>query len=528
MRHVALLLLTCVATFAAAQQPRTSRCWTACERNVDDPRVRASACTACLTHPEDSAAWLARAPTPLTRLLNDDDWQVRWAGIEDASSKTKTEVSRSLAEWIGRAKDAELNRACITALHGAAKTKQTLDALLAKEKPARESCRKHEKELVALLQVELYDERLPVRREALLHGAMALGLSPARLVLDSVPAHPASFDTLVLETLEEVASTEPFTGPAQLLAAAKQEDVAVMNRLLAVYGAQRDDARVRLETKTDATERKEAINTLARLAPLSDSELLKALDDKDPAIRRGGAHGLGRGLGGTIATAAEKFVLQTSPASLSQQSALIKFMGDANDSNCAEVAMRIWNTGALDSTLRRRALPVAASCEWAAARETVESILRSEAKGMPLAAAVASLASAPRNDQLLERLEQAVRNVDGAVRAAGCEAIAAHRWRNGISRVMPLLRDPEAPVRAAAIDALMLLDAPNLDTPLAHLLEGDPSAEVRVAAARVLGTLGGPRALATLTAASRNDTDSNVKLVAAESLRKLGSGSRPP
>jgi HEAT repeat protein len=241
------------------------------------------------------------------------------------------------------------------------------------------------------------------------------------------------------------------------------------------------------------------------------------------------ARGLGRGLGGTIATATQRYVLRTpTPASLAQQLALLKFMGDANDPTCADVAMQIWNTATLDASLRRRALPVATACDEPKARDTVERILRSDSQGPALAAAVASLASAPRDEQLLERLEQSVRNPDGAVRAAGCEAIAAHRWRAGVQRLLPLLKDPEAAVRAAAMDALLLLDAPNLDTPVAHLLDADPSPEVRLTAARVLGVLGGPRALATLTNASRSDADMNVKLVAAESLRRLGSGSRPP
>lgn len=522
------VLILCVASIALAQQPRTSRCWTACERNVDDPRIRASACTACLTHPEDSAAWLVRAPTPLPRLLADEDWQVRWAGLQDTAVRTKVEASKSLAEWIARSKDVELLRACMTAIHAAGKKNVSLDTLLAKETKAREACRGREKELHDLLGIELYDERLPVRREALIHGAAALGVKQGRVVLDAVVTHPVTFDGLVLDTLQEVAMTDDRTAPAQLLAVAGPNDVAVMNRLLAVYGKQRDTARLALEKEKDPTARKEAIATLARLAPLSETELLAALEDEDPAIRRVAARGLGRGLGGSIATAAEHYILGAGTTTLLRQRALIKFMGDANDAECPKVSLAMWEKPALDASLRRAALPTAAACSWSSARDVVETILRSESNGLPLAAAVASLGSAPLNDQLLERLEQSLGNADASVRAAGCEAIAQHRWRGGIARVQPLLRDAEPQVRAAAIETLVLVDAPNLETPIAHLLDSDPSVEVRLAAAKALGILGGPRALATLTTASRNDTNSNVKLVAAESLRRLGLSSRPP
>lgn len=471
-----------------------------------------------------------RAPTPLPRLLADDDWQVRLAGLEDTASKTKVELSKSLAEWIGRARDVELLRACMTGLHAAGKKNVTLEALLGKEAKALAACRSKFKELKELLGIELYDERLPIRREALLHGATALGVKQGRIVLDAVATHPATFDALILETLQDIAATDARTAPAQLLEAAGPNDVAVMNRLLAVYGKQRDTARVTLAKEKDPTVRKEAITTLARLAPLSESELLAALLDEEPPIRRGAAHGLGRGLGGTIATAADHYILGkgAGATSLAQQLALLKFTGDANDENCSTVAMGVWKRSSLEPSLRRRALPVAAGCSWSSARDEVETILRTESGGLPLAAAVASLGSAPLNDQLLERLEQSLKNDDAGVRAAGCEAISAHRWRGGITRVQPLLKDVDAAVRAAAIDTLLMLDAPSIDVPIAHLLDSDPSVDVRVAAARALGILGGPRALATLTTASRNDTNSNVKLVAAESLRKLGSGSRPP
>ena len=75
---VLLVLLVCAS---AQGQSRVSRCWSACERNVVDPRLRATACGACLTSPDDGAAWLTRLPAPPPHLLEDEDWQVRWAAL---------------------------------------------------------------------------------------------------------------------------------------------------------------------------------------------------------------------------------------------------------------------------------------------------------------------------------------------------------------------------------------------------------------------------------------------------------------
>ncbi|MFO0596594.1 MAG: HEAT repeat domain-containing protein [Myxococcaceae bacterium] len=516
------LVLPLVPTRAETQ--RTSRCWAACERNVSDARTRASACTACLTHPEDAAAWLRVASVPLQQLLEDPDWAVRWSGLENQARRSSEPLSRLLGAWLGRSQGPALERACLTAVHGAGRTHRTLAAVLDDPKQLAR-CEAVRAAIDAQLKVELYDEGATVRRDALEHAAAPLGRAPGRVVLDAVPGHPAQFDALVLGTLSDVASEGPLAGPALLLAAATPGDVEVMNRLLAVYQAQADAARATLSAATDPTQRKDAVLALGRLAPLCEADLLLALQDRDGSIRRSAVRGLARGVGGSIAAAARAFVLDDRKATPEQRLALVRLMGDANEDGCAATALAMWRTTTLDARLRRLALPVAASCRWADARDEVEAQLRANPSG-DLAAAIAALAFAPQGPQTWERLALATSNPDAQVRAAACEAIGEARWRGGLDRVVALLKDPEPVVRASAIPAALVLDAPHLDGPLAFLLAGDVSPAVRQAAARALGELGGPRALAALTTAARDDTDPNVKLDAADALRRLGS-SRP-
>lgn len=522
MRWVALFITLSATAFA--QQARVSRCWEACERNLDDPRIRASACTACLTHPEDPAAWLVRAPTPSARLLADTDWQVRWAGVEQEAVSSHKALPVVLGAWLARLRDAELVQGCVTALLGAGKTKQTFAQLLG---PQSGLCEKVNVQVAQALDTQLYDERAGVRLETLRHRAKALGVRPARVVLDAVPGHPPSFDGLLLDTLSEFASEEPTSAPAQLLAEARESDVAVMNRLLAVFSARADAARTALAKATDPLDRKEAMVRLVGLAPLSEADLLSGIVDGDANVRRVAVRGLARGGGGTIVSATRTFLTNQKPASLAQKRALLLFMGDASEEGCAAVALELWRTPGLEAELHPLTLPVAASCQWSVAQPEIERVFRETSAAVDVAAAVACLAYAPLLPQTMERLERALGHAEPEVRARACDAVARHRWRQVIPRVAALAKDADARVRAASLVSLAALDAPSLDQLLGHALDEDGDVSVRVTAARLLGEFSGPRSLSALTRATRNDTDANVKLVAAESLRKLGAGPPP-
>jgi hypothetical protein len=517
---VFLVLSLPAATFG---QTRASRCWQACERNVTEPRARASACGTCLTRPDEPAAWLARAPVPTEQLLLDPDWEVRWAGLVQDARANRTTAARQLARWVTRVDD---ERPCVTAAHAAGLAKQSVAQLLENEPLALRACIAREPAVIAALSTELYAESAGTRREALRHLARALARPPARVVLDALPAHPAAFDPLVLETLRDVAFEEDATAPGALLATATPADVEAMNRALAVFSAQRDQARAQ-RASTDPTQRKEALRQLAALAPLSEPELLEAVLEADAGLRGMAGRGLARGEQGSFAAMASRRLSGARPATLAQQEALLRLMGDLHETDCAAVALETWRERARPVSLRTLALPIAASCEWAAAQEEVERALRSE-PDVDRPAAVAALAFAPASAQLFERLERASTATSPEVRAAACDSIGARRWRGGAARVTSLLADPVGAVRLAAARAAFSLETPGLELKLVHLLEGDDDAAVRSEAASLLGRLGGPRAVTALHQAARNDTNTGVKLVAAQSLRKLGAGSLSP
>ena len=519
-----LCLLLTLATTAAAQS-RVSRCWAACERNVTDPRLRASACGACLTSPDQGAAWLARLPALPEHLLEDEDWEVRWAALLAQARASKSTAPRELARWVRRAQGEEVQRACLTALHAAGVAKTSLAALIA-EVPAVQICTAREKALTDALWLDLYSQDPVARREALTHLARGFERAPARVVLDALPTHPPAFDELVLESLASW-SLEADVSPAKsLLAAATPSDVATMNRVLAVYGRQREEANTQLAA-TEPAVRRQGLSRLAELAPLSEPELLTALAAPLPAMRLMAARGLARGEARSLAAMTEDRLSGSRPATAAQQLALIELVGDKHDADCAPTLLKTWADAARPEALRSRSLVVAASCSWAAAGPVVEAALFGPSE-MERAAAIAALGFGVRSEQLTERLLHATDAPEPSVRRAACQAMAQQRWRGGVVRLLALAADEDAGVRTEALTSLVTLDAPAMERKLVAAMEKDPAPAVRASAASLLSRFSGVRVLSALSLAARNDTDANVKLVAAQSLRKLAPGSLPP
>jgi len=522
------LVLT-LATPAAAQS-RVSRCWAACERNVTDPRLRASACGACLTSPEQGAAWLSRLPSPPEHLLEDPDWEVRWAGLLAQARLNKSTAPRELAKWLRRAQGEEVDRACLTALHAAGSLKTPMATLLGApssgDPKAAKTCTGRSQALTEALWLDLYSLDAPARREALTHLAHGFERAPARVVLDALPSHPPAFDEQVLECLASWSLEANVSPAASLLAAATQADVAVMNRVLAVYARQRDEARAQLGS-TEEPVRRQAVSRLMELAPISEPELLGVLSDPRPSFRLMAARGLARGEARTLAQLGEARFSGARPATPEQQRALLELIGDKHEPDCAPTLLETWRDAARAPELRARALVVAASCSWTIAAPAVETALAGTSE-LERSASVAALGFAPRTEQLTERLARATDAPEPSVRRAACQAIGQQRWRAATPRLSVLASDADPGVRAEALQTLVALDAPGLEAKLTAALEKDPAPAVRASAAGLLARFAGARVLSALGEAARNDTDPNVKLVAAQSLRKLSPGSLPP
>ncbi|MDP3151149.1 MAG: HEAT repeat domain-containing protein [Archangium sp.] len=525
MRPLLAFALVLLASSALAQS-RVSRCWAACERNVADPRQRATACGACLTAPDRADAWLSRLAAPPPGLLADPDWEVRWAALLFDARKVKGTAAHQLALWLARAKGEEATRACLTAVHAASAFQQSLAALLSADPRAAQTCLAQENVLREALWVELYSPSAPTRREALTALARAFERSPARVVLDALPSHAPDFDALVLDTLASWSVEANIAPAASLMAAATPKDVETMNRVLAVYARKRDAAKPLLASPQEAV-RREGMGVLAELAPLSEAELLGALADPVYSLRMHAAYSLARGETRSVAAMAGARLSGLKPATLAQQRVLLELVADKHEADCAPIVLETWRDLARPPELRARALAVAASCDWEAAREDVEAAFTAP-PAFDRAAAVAALGFFPRSEPLTERLLRASEAPEPALRSAACRAIGRSGWRGGVARLVVMTADESAEVRTDALSALVALDAPAVEAKLSAALEKDASPQVRATAAGLLVRFTSPRAISALSHASKNDTDANVKLVAAQSLRKLAPGSPSP
>jgi HEAT repeat protein len=561
VRRSALPLLLVVLGAGAAAQPRdvTTRCREACERHVTAPRQRASACGACVLAPGDAAAWLPRLPAPPEGLLADPDWQVRWAALLSRARAAGTTAPKELGAWLATARGEERQRACQTALHGAAGLRLTLDALL---EPARSglpaAAPRCEALVPALLEAEatrLYSMDPVEQNEALRHPALALGRAPARLTLDALARRPAALDEAGLAPLLRWSESEGTALGYELGRAATPADVAVMNRALAVAGRLRDAAREAARTD-DAVARRRAVQALANLAPWTEGELLEALADPAPGVRLAAARGLARGEGRPLGPAVAARLDGSRPATPAQQAALLALLVETSDPACAEVALAAWAPTAAQAArgaaapadagastpgegaarppanvagpaLRAQALVAAAACGAPGVRALVLETLRSP-EPLFRAAAVRALGFGAKDEAARAALAAASADPQGPVRAAASEAITQQRWRQLAPLAQARLGDEVAAVRAAALGALAALEAPGAEASLCAALERDPDALVRAAAARHLARFAGPRVLGALGAAARGDANDDVKLVAGESLRKLGAGSPTP
>ncbi len=491
-----------------------------------EARQRATACGACLTAPDRADAWLSRLSAPPPGLLEDPDWEVRWAALLFEARKVKGTAAHQLALWLSGAKGEEATRACLTAVHAASAFKESLTALFVDDPRAAKTCLAQEGVLRKALWVDLYSPSALLRREALTDLARAFERSTARVVLDALPFHAPEFDELVLDTLASWSVEAGVAPAASLMAAATPKDVETMNRVVAVYARKRDAAKPLLASPQEAA-RREGLGLLSELAPLSEPELLGALADPVYSLRVNAVSALARGETRSVAAMAGARLSGLKPATAAQQRVLLDLVGEKREADCAPIVLESWRDSTRDPALRARALAVAASCDWEATRDDVEAAFNAPAV-FDRAAAVTALGFSPRSEQLTDRLLRASDAPEPALRSASCRAIGRQGWRGGAARLSAMTGDEEPEVRSEALTALVALDAPALEAKLSSALENDASPQVRATAATLLARFTSPRAISALSHASRNDTDANVKFVAAQSLRKLAPGSPSP
>lgn len=497
-RFVVLLILLCGVADA---QTRVTRCYEACNRYVSDPRLRATSCATCLRAKDDTHTWLQALPEVPLLMLADADWKVRWAAVGDQARRAKITPEAQLKLWLSKAQNDELLRACLTAAHVVS--------------PLPTTCRANAAEVRRTLEVELYDEALARRVDALTALSKAFGISRGRAVLDVVTTRAAEFDALLFDALSEATPDGEPPAVAQLLAVAKENDIAAMNRILAVVNARTNAARPLLDG--DHPTRMEAIRALRRLLPTSEPELMSVLLIDDLTARDSAMRGIGYSENRTVSRMAEARFFGEKTATKEQQAALLGLLGEVHDKDCAAVALRVWKS---PGPLQLPALRIASFCSWPEASADVELALRDD-DVLKRAMAVESLGFAPNSPQLQERLQFAAAAKEPEIRGAAAKAIGSRRWRGGTQRIEALMNDADPTVRVEALKAARALDAPGVETKLARALESDAGADVRRTAAELLALSPSPLARATLEKAAKSEKDERVKMVVERALRRI-------
>lgn len=496
-------------------------CKEACLRHVTDPRLRANVCGRCFTE-ADRGSWAAAlgeqpqvTEAQLEGILTDPDWAVRWGGVRSLAKRKALTDARVLADWV----TAKPDQACSTAVHVAGAKKQTPAVLL--QPQAAALCWERRAPLTQQLEIEMYSEAQGTRLEAVTHLAAFLERPITRVVLNAMKSRAPETDELSAGLLVEASRLGgPPAGKALLDVSKADADEPLVNRLLVVW-SRRIDAQRPLLLSVDKHRRREAINTLVELAPLSAPELEGSLDDEDPSNRRAAAIGLAKGEGATLAGYAKKKLDPAAPLPLPQRLKWVAAVGSSQDPLCAETLRATLNDARHDEAVRSAALAALADCAGIKALDAITEAQRSKSPGLRAGAALA-LSLLPREAGVPKRLEAAFADPDPRVLAAAARSAGVLRHRPVTQRLVELVDHADADVRREAVIALELLETPAAVPRLVRALTDDGSAPVREAAAHALGSLGSAAAVPALISATERDRDEKVKFVAAESLRKLG------
>lgn len=168
---------------------------------------------------------------------------------------------------------------------------------------------------------------------------------------------------------------------------------------------------------------------------------------------------------------------------------------------------------------------VTAGAQEYLAIERAEEVLKKSTDPRARRAAVqelAKLASPKAIPVLVAALRPAGRDPreDWFVRRTAQSALAA-LGEPAVEALVPLVRDPEAVVRQACVEVLVVLEAEGLDELLSRRLLEEPDATVRSAGIAALATIGGDVARAAIARAAKEDADTRVRERAAALLQVL-------
>lgn len=522
-----LLLLLLSAGPSGAQG--AAGCWAACQRNVQEPALRARVCRSCITSGR-SEAWLlelADRPEPaaeaaLGKALTDASWRVRWGAVRARAKRQGLTDRRALADWVADIPARDEVLACVTAARAAASAGSSTAAFLqdAGARGPASAARVWERRAAVRreLELEVYSEDPALRGEALLHLATFLGQTPARALLGAMAPRPESADAAAASALLWVADKQGTSVGRLLLKEATQKDQALINRLFGVYSQELEALQKGLSAP-DVSSRRVALQSLRLYGPLARRELERALVDEDRTLRQGAARALAESEGLSPTEAAGRwFRAGTSePATWRAWWEVA-----ATDKSCEPFLLGVARDTQLSPATRGEAVAWLSECAGPGRRhfEEVSSFL-ADAEPPVRAGAVRALAH-PRSAQGDAAVAAALEDPAPEVVAAALTVVGEHRRREHAGDVVALLDAASSSVREAAVLALERLGRAQDVKPLARVLAEDRVASVRVVAARALGALGGPFAASALSQAVARDPDSHVQHVARRGLERLG------
>ncbi len=517
------LVLWLLSATALAQAP-AERCLRACARFL--PRGNTH-CQRCVFEPDDPAVWMTSLTDVPQGALGDDDWVVRWGALRLEASLQGSTLPKRLSKAIVASSGAERVRACLTAVHAAAEEEQPLRTFLATSNTgtpaALRACQALEGPIRRSLEVSFFSLEHVEGPEAVLHASIAFGLAPARLLLDAMRTRPEAIDRQAADLLLVASMHLKEPAGRALLDQARAPDAPQVNRLLAYYAAQRDEVRPKLSAKT-VEARREAVEQLAWLAPLSDAELFEALADEAPLVRRAAAAALARGEGRSVEDSVRARLSGDPLTKEAHLAAWLLALRELSATDCTEVGLQAWRDLTQPELVRVTGLDVATACHPERTVDDLRLALQSP-RHVDQLGAMRALVWAPHNAENAGGIERGLTSPAPDVVAAALRAVAAHRLSALIGRV-DLARVSASPeVRGEALLTLAQLLPLSARTRAGEALLHDDDEQVRVAAAKALAVVGGPQAISALTKARNDDPSTRVKFVADDSLRRLGSGS---
>jgi len=532
------VLLALVLLSAADVHERATpmlRCREVCERYASQTGFGPGPCNRCVTGGgTDRAAWIfeldsdQRAHKALLAAQRDEDWAVSWAATRVLARRDLRAEKSVLATWVMRATSKEVLPACLTAARVAGSLRLSTAELLAHAGAdgPRAAARvwEHRGEIKRTLEVELYAQNAEVRREALFHLSAFLGRPSGRIILDAMASRPLGSDEIAAGLLEEDCARSGTTIEKALIRNAKPEDQPLVNRLLAVYARRLDTLRDKLRSN-EVNERKEAIEALRRLAPISTAELKTALEDSNTGVQMTAARALaaaeGRSLPEHVKAISAGWSANGGSAAEDVQVRWVQLLGRSQEKGCAPVLGGIAQAAHLGGPVRAAAFEAISTCSEKDALKLLSSALKDESPELR-AAAVRALGSLPRQRGAEDAAGEALKDSSSEVVASALAVVASQGQGRRTAEVAGLLTHRSPDVRMAAVRALSRLPKGEaFAKEVSRRLREDESPGVRGAAVQTLAAMGGPEAMSALTAATQ-DPDGRVQYLAKDSLRRLG------